>query len=131
MTLCFTRQLWVRINSHLVNHSSFPQIKPQRDGALSNDIVVHEYTHGITNRLTGGGTGRYVDWFNSWFIANLYKPTIHRCLQTTESGALGEGWSDALADWTEQVPSIKDFTLGSWVRNNTAGIRTMPYSTNM
>lgn len=31
---------------------------PQRDGALSNDIVMHEYTHGITNRMTGGGTGR-------------------------------------------------------------------------
>jgi extracellular elastinolytic metalloproteinase len=48
----------------------------QRDGALEvcrpsrpfflsdaystsqNDIVVHEATHGITNRLTGGGTGR-------------------------------------------------------------------------
>lgn len=32
---------------------------PRRDGALENDIVVHENTHGITNRLTGGGTGRY------------------------------------------------------------------------
>ena len=31
---------------------------PGRDGALENDIVVHEMTHGITNRMTGGGTGR-------------------------------------------------------------------------
>ncbi|TFK34236.1 Fungalysin metallopeptidase-domain-containing protein [Crucibulum laeve] len=51
---------------------------PNRDGSLENDIVVHEMTHGIINRLTGGGTGR--------------------CLQTTEAGGLGEGWSDALAD---------------------------------
>ncbi len=36
---------------------------PRRDGALENDIVVHENTHGITNRLTGGGTGRYVPSF--------------------------------------------------------------------
>ena len=31
---------------------------PRRDSALANDIVVHEYTHGITNRMTGGGTAR-------------------------------------------------------------------------
>ena len=33
---------------------------PMRDGAIENDIVVHENTHGISNRMTGGGTGRYV-----------------------------------------------------------------------
>ncbi len=42
-----------------------------RDGALENDIVVHENTHGMTNRMTGGGTAA--------------------CLQTTESAGLGEG----------------------------------------
>ena len=52
---------------------------PRRDGAMENDIVVHEMTHGITNRMTGGGTGR--------------------CLQTTEAGGLGEGWSDAMAEY--------------------------------
>ncbi|KAI9453868.1 Fungalysin metallopeptidase-domain-containing protein [Lactarius psammicola] len=44
---------------------------PNRDGAIENDIVVHENTHGVTNRMTGGGTGR--------------------CLQTTEAGGMGEG----------------------------------------
>ncbi|KAJ7461624.1 Fungalysin metallopeptidase-domain-containing protein [Mycena latifolia] len=83
---------------------------PMRDGALENDIVVHETTHGITNRMTGGGTGR--------------------CLQIVESGGLGEGWSDAMADWTEQVSApISDFTLGSYV-NGGVGIRSKPYSTN-
>ncbi len=33
---------------------------PMRDGALENDIVSHENTHGISNRMTGGGTGRSV-----------------------------------------------------------------------
>ncbi|KAF8952906.1 Fungalysin metallopeptidase-domain-containing protein [Flammula alnicola] len=52
---------------------------PNRDGALENDIVTHEMTHGVTNRMTGGGTGR--------------------CLQTLESFGMGEGWSDAMAKW--------------------------------
>ena len=42
------------------------------------DIEGSQNTHGITNRMTGGGTGR--------------------CLQTTESGGMGEGWSDAMAE---------------------------------
>lgn len=46
---------------------------------MENDILIHELTHGITNRLTGGGTGR--------------------CLQTTEAGGLGEGWGDAMAGY--------------------------------
>ncbi|TFK96763.1 hypothetical protein BDV98DRAFT_597298 [Pterulicium gracile] len=49
------------------------------DDDLESDIVIHEYTHGLMNRLTGGGTGR--------------------CLTTAVSGGLGEGWSDAMADW--------------------------------
>ncbi|KAG8762487.1 hypothetical protein FRC12_009015 [Ceratobasidium sp. 428] len=87
---------------------------PNRDGALENDIIVHEYGHGLSNRLTGGGSGR--------------------CLQTTEAGGMGEGWSDALADWTEQKSAAsvdEDFVLGDYVVNKAAGIRSRPYSTNM
>jgi len=40
-------------------------------------------THGVTNRMTGGGTGR--------------------CLQTTEAGGMGEGWSDAMAEYASTV----------------------------
>ncbi|KAF9486110.1 hypothetical protein BDN70DRAFT_794602 [Pholiota conissans] len=84
---------------------------PQRDGALENDIVTHEMTHGVTNRMTGGGTGR--------------------CLQTTEAGGMGEGWSDTMAFWNEQTSTATpDFILGQYVENNTVGIRTHPYSTN-
>ena len=53
-------------------HHLIYNIQPNRDGSLENDIPVHEMTHGITNRMTGGGTGR--------------------CLQTTEAGGMGEGW---------------------------------------
>lgn len=83
--------------------------QPQRDGALENDIVVHEMTHGLSNRLTGGGTGS--------------------CLQSNEAGGMGEGWSDALADWTEQDgPQIVDYDLGTYVY--TQNIRSYAYSTN-
>ncbi|KAJ7028244.1 Fungalysin metallopeptidase-domain-containing protein [Mycena alexandri] len=84
---------------------------PERDGALENDIVTHENTHGITNRMTGGGTGR--------------------CLQTTEAGGMGEGWSDAMADWNEKTSSaVPDYVLGQYVINDAAGIRSHPYSTS-
>ncbi|MEO6254604.1 MAG: M36 family metallopeptidase, partial [Ferruginibacter sp.] len=45
---------------------------PQRDGDVDNGIVIHEYGHGISNRLTGGGSGA--------------------CLGNAEQ--MGEGWSD-------------------------------------
>ncbi|KAF8678110.1 Fungalysin metallopeptidase (M36) [Rhizoctonia solani] len=85
---------------------------PNRDGALENDIIVHEYTHGISNRLTGGGTGR--------------------CLQTLEAGGMGEGWSDAMAELTEAKSTpLPNFTLGSYVTGKQGGIRSHPYSTDM
>ncbi|KAG8930594.1 hypothetical protein FRC02_004015 [Tulasnella sp. 418] len=84
---------------------------PNRDGDLENDIIVHEMTHGVTNRMTGGGTGR--------------------CLQTTEAGGMGEGWSDAGAFFTQQKSStIVDYVLGAWVTNKPGGIRLYPYSIN-
>jgi extracellular elastinolytic metalloproteinase len=84
---------------------------PMRDGSIENDILVHEATHGTTNRMTGGGTGR--------------------CLQIAESQGLGEGWSDAFAEWTEQKNgTVSDFTVGGYVTDNPGGIRTYPYSTD-
>ncbi|KAI0742295.1 Fungalysin metallopeptidase-domain-containing protein [Daedaleopsis nitida] len=48
--------------------------------AFENDIVIHETVRGLTNRMTGGGTAS--------------------CLQATESRGMGEGWSDAFAEYT-------------------------------
>ncbi|MBK8433366.1 MAG: M36 family metallopeptidase [Chloroflexi bacterium] len=48
---------------------------PHRDGAFDAGIVVHEYGHGWSNRLTGG-------------------PSNVSCLQNSEQ--MGEGWSDYL-----------------------------------
>ncbi|KAJ7282226.1 Fungalysin metallopeptidase-domain-containing protein [Mycena rebaudengoi] len=93
----------------------FNYTKPQRDSAFANDIVVHEVMHGITNRMTGGGTAA--------------------CLQSLEANGMGEGWSDALAEWTEQKSAkIVDFTVGTYLRNDPvnfpAGFRIFPYSTS-
>jgi extracellular elastinolytic metalloproteinase len=44
---------------------------------------------------------------------------------------MGEGWSDVLAFWTEQVSStIADYTLGQYVSGHPGGIRSRPYSTS-
>jgi extracellular elastinolytic metalloproteinase len=101
---------------------------------MENDIVIHELTHGITNRMTGGGTGR--------------------CLQSTEAAGLGEGWSDAMAEYVvflssslcgmymdfidfgnnrwfqHKDGSIGDFAVGQFVSGNDNGIRRFPYSTD-
>ncbi len=45
---------------------------PDRDGDLDNDVVVHELTHGLSNRLVGNNSG----------------------LNTNRAGSMGEGWSD-------------------------------------
>jgi extracellular elastinolytic metalloproteinase len=45
---------------------------PRRDGDLDNVVVAHEYGHGVSNRLTGNGSG----------------------LNAVQSGGMGEGWSD-------------------------------------
>ncbi|KAJ7093323.1 Fungalysin metallopeptidase-domain-containing protein [Mycena belliarum] len=89
----------------------FTSTSPNRDGALENDVPVHENMHGVTNRMTGGGTGR--------------------CLQTTEAGGMGEGWSDAMADWTEKTSAaVPDYVMGQYIVDDPAGIRSHPYSTS-
>ena len=50
----------------------------RRDAAFDADVIVHEYAHGLTSRLIGG-------------------PQNVNALTRWQSGALGEGWSDAYA----------------------------------
>jgi extracellular elastinolytic metalloproteinase len=88
---------------------------PERDGAFSADVVLHEYTHGLSNRLTGG-------------------PSNTGCLGSTEAGGMGEGWSDFMATAVRIKTTDThdtDYAMGAWVYNNPAGIRKYPYSTNM
>ncbi len=94
----------------------FDLTNPNRDGDLDNGIIIHEYGHGISNRLTGG-------------------PANVECLNNAEQ--MGEGWSDwfALAmtakanDTGPQARAMGTYVLGEPADG--PGIRPFPYSTNM
>ena len=99
------------VNVNLVSGST-----NSRDGDFDNGIIVHEYGHGISIRLTGGRN-------NS------------SCLGSSEQ--MGEGWSDWFGlmmtinpgDTRNDVRPIGTFALGQSTTD--AGIRTYPYTTNM
>jgi hypothetical protein len=75
---------------------------PDRDSSMDSDVVFHEYGHGISNRLIGNGSS---------------------ALSGTQSGAMGEGWSDY---WSITINN--DGAVGEYVDNNTIGIRRAAYS---
>ena len=92
----------------------------QRDGDFDSGVMVHEYGHGVSNRLTGG-------------------PANSSCLGNAEQG--GEGWSDYLAlmtttNWTTaqltdgpNARPVGTFVVGQAV--TAGGIRRYPYSTSL
>ena len=88
----------------------------QLDSDFDNGVIVHEYGHGISIRLTGG-------------------PALTNCLHNQEQA--GEGWSD----WLALMMTMEEGDLGSdargigtYVSNQPVrggGIRPYPYSTDM
>lgn len=86
------------------------------DGSFDNGIVLHEFGHGVSNRLTGG-------------------PNNSNCLFNGEQG--GEGWSDFFGLLFSIQPGdagidprgIGTFALGQLATGD--GIRRYPYSTDM
>ncbi|KAJ2736854.1 hypothetical protein H4R23_001930 [Coemansia sp. Cherry 401B] len=87
--------------------------QPHRDGDLEQGIVVHEYTHGISIRLTGG-------------------PANSNCLAYGEAGGMGEGWGDIFATiirLSANSSRADDMPMGAY--SAARGIRKYPYSTNM
>jgi hypothetical protein len=87
-----------------------------RDGDFDAGIVAHEYTHGISNRLTGG-------------------PSTANCLNNSEQ--MGEGWSDFLGIVLTAVESDTATTnrgVGTYALfqdEDGIGIRPTPYNTDM
>jgi extracellular elastinolytic metalloproteinase len=82
---------------------------PMIDGDFDNSIIMHEYGHGVSNRLTGG-------------------PQNVGCLGSGQSGGMGEGWSDWLGIWLMQKPfhtRSSSFPMGDYVIEG--GIRDYPY----
>jgi uncharacterized repeat protein (TIGR01451 family) len=91
-----------------------------RDGSLDAEIVIHELTHGLSNRLVGNAAGL------NWNVG----------------GGLGEGWSDFYAlsllnNTNADDPDAKyasgayaTYKLGGLLDNYVYGIRRFPYSTD-
>ncbi|KAG9018730.1 Fungalysin/Thermolysin Extracellular metalloproteinase 5 [Tulasnella sp. 427] len=85
---------------------------PFRDGDLEAGIVIHELSHGLSTRLTGG-------------------PANSGCLGWGESGGMGEGWGDFLATVIRSTSKYSDYPMGAWAANRAKGIRNYVYSTNL
>jgi hypothetical protein len=94
---------------------------PGRDGSLDAQIVLHEYTHGLSSRLVGGGAG----------------------IDAIQTAGLGEGWSDffALALLADPVADVDGaYPMASYAtyhgfgtlfeENYYYGIRRYPYCTD-
>jgi len=94
-----------------------PPTLPDRASALDNTVVMHEYTHGISTRLTGG-------------------PANASCLAygSTEPNGLGEGWSDWLATVLTRKPADTATTPrphAAYASFTPSGIRPSPLSTDL
>ncbi|KAL6707019.1 hypothetical protein ACN47E_004969 [Coniothyrium glycines] len=88
---------------------------PWRDCSFEAGVVIHEYTHGLSNRLTGG-------------------PSNSNCLSALEAGGMGEGWSDFYATAIRLKSGDTretDYPMGAWISGKAAGIRAYLYSTDM
>jgi subtilisin-like proprotein convertase family protein len=98
-------------------------VTTDRDGGLDAEILMHELTHGTSNRLIGNATG----------------------LQWRVGQGMGEGWSDFYAlsllnNTNADDPNLgyasgayatyKAFGFTTYVNNYTYGIRRFPYHTN-
>ncbi|MGQ0540972.1 MAG: M36 family metallopeptidase [Blastocatellia bacterium] len=91
-----------------------------RDGGLDAEIVVHELTHGLSNRLVGNAAG----------------------LQWDIGAGMGEGWSDFYAlsllnNTNADTPggnyatgAYATYKLGGLLDNYVYAIRRFPYTTN-
>ncbi len=93
---------------------------PDRDGDFDGQIVIHEYVHGLSNRLVGGGVG----------ISGL------------QTRGMGEGWSDfyalcLLANTGEDPDAVYPMSgyslqlLSGMTTNYYFGIRRYPYGTDI
>ncbi|KAJ1329949.1 hypothetical protein BSLG_010791 [Batrachochytrium salamandrivorans] len=99
----------------VMNMYRFNYTRPHRSASFDNGVVIHEYAHGISNRLTGG-------------------PSTGGCLSTLEAGGMGEGWGDTMAlivlAKSSDTATTRS-TIGTYSTNRPAGIRSHPYTTDM
>jgi extracellular elastinolytic metalloproteinase len=94
-----------RMQMYLFTYTSI-----RRDSSIENDIPIHEFCHGLSNRLVG-----------------VYS------LEGDQSGGMGEGWSDwyaitLLDDYPKSTTN--SIVVGAYVIDDPAGIRRYPYCIN-
>ena len=87
---------------------SFSNTSPDRDGSLDADIVIHELTHGTSNRLHGNSGG----------------------LSTNMARGMGEGWSDFYAHAMLSEPSDPINGVYSTGGYSTFQLRGVGFSSN-
>jgi hypothetical protein len=97
----------------------FSWTSPLRDSTLDNEVIAHEYGHGLSNRLVGG-------------------PANSNALNAYASRGMGEGWSDFWSlMFTQQSGDSKsdNYPVGTYLEGEASGsgggIRTYPYSYDM
>lgn len=93
---------------------------PDRDGDFDQEITIHEYTHGLSNRLVGGGVG----------------------ISAAQSRGMGEGWSDFYSlcllseagddpTGTYAAGAYASYQLYGLAQNYYFGIRRYPYCSDL
>ena len=90
-------------------------ISSEKHGAIDADVMFHEYTHGVTNRLVGSQDNP-------------------QPLQRPQSEGMSEGWSDYFALTIQNYylapspPAIERTVIGDWLTNGaTGGLRGCSY----
>ena len=93
---------------------------PDRDGDFDAEVIIHEYVHGLSSRLVGGGVG----------------------ISALQTRGMGEGWGDwyglTLLSESSDDPG-GNYAMGGYLtldyfglmENYYYGIRRYPYSTNV
>ena len=100
---------------------------PDRDAGFDQEVLIHEFTHGLTNRIIGG-------------------PNVRGLGAPGQPGGLGEGYSDAYSFLLLSRPDDDihgNYTMGgyslfhwvanpaNWEENYYFGIRHFPYTTDL
>ncbi|MEU4088961.1 M36 family metallopeptidase [Streptomyces aureus] len=83
-----------------------PKQETGRHSSLDMTIVFHEYMHGVSTRLVGGGA-------------------VSHPLAETQSRGMGEGWGDYFA-----CTLIGTSLIGQWLTDDDVGLRRFPYDQN-
>lgn len=81
------------------------------DSSYDAGVIIHEYTHGVSSRLSGTDN------------------TLG--LKSNQGHGMGEGWSDffAMSFLTGDLPRDGVYPTGSYITQRARGVRNFPYST--